>query len=135
LETFRFNVAVKSPTYIVAYGWHHYGFDDDVTSVHWNWGFSRLQRRSTERNMLDDAQINTLADQLIISIDLQAWLGKFHWNQQALTECEILARSGVAGKAEHYADLVDRQGFGGQPARENVAFVQSFHSWHHEGRL
>lgn len=81
--------------------------------------------------MLNDTQVNTLADHIIASLDLQAWLGAFHWNQKALpeawTERQALALSGDADSAEHYSDLVHRWGFGGQAVRkvvrENVAFI------------
>ncbi|MVW64183.1 hypothetical protein GPY61_30060 [Massilia sp. NEAU-DD11] len=95
--------------------------------------------------MLDESQIDKLADDLIAQVDLPTCLATFEWDGQALQTAwatrQALARAGFHDTVEQYADRVHKWGSGTlvrASVRQHAAFSPSMRTlcqtWSEEPR-
>lgn len=82
--------------------------------------------------MLDESQIDKLADDLIAQVDLPTCLATFEWDGQALQTAwatrQALARVGFDDTVEEYAERIHKWGFGTlvrASVRQHAAFSSS----------
>jgi hypothetical protein len=96
-------------------------------------------------NMLDESQIDKLANDLIAQVDLPTCLATFEWDGQALQTAwatrQALARVGFHDTVEEYAERVHKWGFGTlvrASVRQHAAFSRSMRTlcrtWSEEPR-